>query len=62
MSSSAKALLERAAMCCEATALSEGQERAIKLVALHVIDLCGSAITDRCEQTKLLLSVLDAEK
>lgn len=60
--SSCKALLERAAMCCEGRALSEGQERAIKLIALHVIDLCGSGVTDRCEQTKLLLGVLDAEK
>ena len=60
--SSAKALLERAAMCADSTALSGNQERTIKLVALHIIDLCGSAHTDRNEQTKLFLELLDGAK
>lgn len=60
--SDAPTLLRRAADCVEARALSDKQLTVISLVALHVIDLCGSGVTDRCEQTKLLLSVLDAEK
>lgn len=55
-------LLRRAADCVEGRALTEKQLTPIKLVALHVIDLCGSGVDDRCLQTKLLLSVLDAEK
>lgn len=49
-------------MCADATALSPNQETAIKLIAMHVIDVCGSAHTDRCEQTKLMLQLLDATK
>lgn len=60
--SSCKTLLERAAMCAEVSALSAEQERAIKLMAMHVIDVCGSASTDRCEQTKLMLELLDSTK
>ena len=49
-------------MCAEVSALSAEQERAIKLMAMHVIDVCGSASTDRCEQTKLMLELLDSTK
>lgn len=62
MSSSAKALLERAAMCVGSGVISERQERAIKIIALHVIDLCATCHMAREEQTKLLLEMLDDSK
>lgn len=57
--SSAKALMERATMCVAGAVLSERQERAIKLVALHIVDLCATSHMSREEQTKVFLELLD---
>ena len=58
--SSAKALLERAGMCVEASAIGDNKERVIKLIALHIIRLCGPA--DVGEETRLLLEMLDEKR
>lgn len=55
--SSAKALLERAAMCMEDYAVSEETTRIAKLMALHLIRRVGNGATD--EEAKLLLELLD---
>ena len=55
--SSAKALLERAALCTEAYVVDERKLRAIKLLALHIIRLCDKA--DVGEETRLLIELLD---
>ena len=57
---SAKALLERAAMCVEGSAIGQHKEDVIKLIALHIIRLCGPA--DVGEETRLLLAMLDEKR
>lgn len=57
--SSAVELLERALYRLENAVISERQERSIKIIALHIIDLCGASHMSKQEQTKLLLEMLD---
>lgn len=55
--SSAKALLERAAMCMDDFVVSEKTLRIAKLMALHLIRRVGEGATD--EEARLLLELLD---
>lgn len=57
--SSAKALLERAAMCMENYVVSEETQRIAKLMALHLIRRVGNGATD--EEARLLLELLDRD-
>ena len=55
-------LLRSAADCVEASVLTDKQLLPIKLAAFHIKDLCGAGSTDRCEQTRLIINLIDAEK
>lgn len=55
--SSARQLLERAALCMDDYAVSEQTLRVAKLMALHLIRRVGDGATD--EEAKMLLELLD---
>lgn len=55
--SSARALLERAALCTESYVLSEKDRHVAKLMALHIIRRCDGHACD--EEARLLIELLD---